>query len=627
MLALLLLLVSFSSAFALDKACPFKPTDMIFVLDGSGSEGEDNFKKQLNFVSNFTNQFEIGQNKTRVSLVTFATTVNNEFYLNRYYDNTTLLRAIGQAHYPNGETNTHLALDHVRLQSLLPSNGAERNVSKIVFVLTDGRSLEEEATKSAAMQLKKDPRVTVVAIGIGNAVDDNELRAIASDANHTIRVATFDALNSIKVELTQKTCDTCNDLSDVCFILDSSGSEGSGNFHQQLEFVKMVVNEFSIEGSSKTRICVVTFSTTSLGEIHLNSFNDKTALLQNIMKIPYRDGETMTNLGINHGFSELTNPPRQGANKVMILLTDGRSTEPDLTRQSASAVQRAGVDVFAIGIGPNVDSQELRFIATAPDHVFEVDRFHDLASIHQEVVNKICAKALITTTTTTTSTTTTRPTTTTTKPTTTTTKTTTKLTTTLPPTTTRAACGLKPADIVFVLDSSDSEGAENFKKQVDFVYNFAAQFSIGVNSVQFSVVTYSTDVQNIFYFNDHLTRQEVLQAIRNNITYLGQGTNTSGALQQVRENNLQTKHGARPNAQNFVIVITDGRSDDTNATRSEAHELQKIAQVLSVGIGPRVDSSELAAIASNHKVLTVDTFELLQTFKQQLTDLACQSGR
>ncbi|KAH3883325.1 hypothetical protein DPMN_007279 [Dreissena polymorpha] len=124
----------------------------------------------------------------------------------RYYDSSSLTHAIEHTHYPNGETFTNLALDHVRQQSLSPNHGAERSISKFVCVLTDGRSIDESATRTAELQLKKDPNVTVVAIGIGNAVDYNELLAIASDANHTFRVANFNALSSIKAELTQKTC-------------------------------------------------------------------------------------------------------------------------------------------------------------------------------------------------------------------------------------------------------------------------------------------------------------------------------------------------------------------------------------------------------------------------------------
>ncbi|KAH3873207.1 hypothetical protein DPMN_036436 [Dreissena polymorpha] len=398
---LLVLLICINAAFALDKACPFKPTDLIFVLDGSGSEGQDNFNKQLAFVSNFTNQFKIGQNTTRVALVTFATDVTNEFYLGRYNANSSVIHAIQQAQYPNGETNTHLALDHVRLQSLSPHNGAERNVSKVVFVLTDGHSNEPDATRRASFELKKDPQVTVVAIGIGSGVGDKELREIASDANHTFRVTDFDALNPIKAELTKTTCDTCSHLSDICFVLDSSGSEGSAHFHQQLEFVKMVVNEFSMAETSNANICVVTFSTTSQCEIQLTSYNNKTALLENILNVPYRDGETMTHLGIKESIAQLTGyNARNNANKVMIILTDGRSTEQALTRLAAQQAHRAGIDVFSIGIGSSVDRNELAYIATDWHHVFAVDKFHDLPSIHQDVVDQICAKGLISTTTT-----------------------------------------------------------------------------------------------------------------------------------------------------------------------------------------------------------------------------------
>ena len=89
-------------------ACPFKPVDLVFVLDGSGSEGSANFNKQLQFVENITKQFEIGENNTRVSLVSFGTRIHNEFYLNQYYNKTVLLSRIAKAQYINGETNTHL---------------------------------------------------------------------------------------------------------------------------------------------------------------------------------------------------------------------------------------------------------------------------------------------------------------------------------------------------------------------------------------------------------------------------------------------------------------------------------------------------------------------------------------
>ena len=86
----------------------YKPADLIFLLDGSGSEGNKNFNTQLQFVKNFTDQFEIGPNNTRVSLATFATHVHNEFYLNQFLNKTSLMQHIDATKYPDGETNTHL---------------------------------------------------------------------------------------------------------------------------------------------------------------------------------------------------------------------------------------------------------------------------------------------------------------------------------------------------------------------------------------------------------------------------------------------------------------------------------------------------------------------------------------
>lgn len=184
-------------------------------------------------------------------------------------------------------------------------------------------------------------------------------------------------------------------------------------------------------------------------------------------------------------------------------------------------------------------------------------------------------------------------------------------------------CGQKPADIVFVLDSSDSEGPENFQKELDFVYRFAVQFRIGPQNVQFSLVAFSSDVKNQFHFNTYHSRHDVLFAIRNT-SYIGTGTNTSKALNFVRTESLDASNGVRRNATKIVVVITDGRSDSPDLTKAEAHALHRVAEVFSIGVGPKVDTTELRDIASNSRhVVQVGSFELLKTIEKQLTDTAC----
>lgn len=125
----------------------------MFVLDGSGSEGESNFRKQLAFVANFSSQFEIGPNHTRIGLVTFATAAHNEFFLTDGLSKPDVMYRINQTHYPNGETNTHKALDLVRSQQF-SHRYDNRNVTRVVIVLTDGLSLEPDLLVNAARHLK-----------------------------------------------------------------------------------------------------------------------------------------------------------------------------------------------------------------------------------------------------------------------------------------------------------------------------------------------------------------------------------------------------------------------------------------------------------------------------------------
>jgi hypothetical protein len=62
--------------------CGDKPTDIVFVLDASSSEGAANFHKQLDFMTDFVKQFDIGPSDVQVSLITFSSTAHSEFYLN-----------------------------------------------------------------------------------------------------------------------------------------------------------------------------------------------------------------------------------------------------------------------------------------------------------------------------------------------------------------------------------------------------------------------------------------------------------------------------------------------------------------------------------------------------------------
>ena len=136
----------------------------------------------------------------------FSSKVYEQFALNKYHDRASLLAAIAKITYHSGVTYTDQALAYVRQNSFLPSKGDRANVTNLVILLTDGQSTAPTKTKAEAVLLKNMTDTTVIAIGIGAGVRQAELDTIASDQAHSITVANFNALQTVKSELTFVAC-------------------------------------------------------------------------------------------------------------------------------------------------------------------------------------------------------------------------------------------------------------------------------------------------------------------------------------------------------------------------------------------------------------------------------------
>lgn len=119
-------------------------------MDESGSMGRVNFDLIKNFVTQMVDRigFLIDYGIVRVGVVTYAETVGTTINLNEHNSTISLLSAISQLTYARTtETNTHLALAHVRTKMLTQQAGDRRETPNIVIVLTDGQSTDETATE------------------------------------------------------------------------------------------------------------------------------------------------------------------------------------------------------------------------------------------------------------------------------------------------------------------------------------------------------------------------------------------------------------------------------------------------------------------------------------------------
>jgi len=99
-----------------------------------------------------------------------------------------------------------------------------------------------------------------------------------------------------------------------------------------------------------------------------------------------------------------------------------------------------------------------------------------------------------------------------------------------------------------------------------FLSRLVSRLDIDSGNTRVGLVKYYTSVSNGFNLSDHLSLSSVQSAI-SSVSYQGGGTSASVALRYVRTTMLTPEAGDRPNVPNVVVVLTDGRSQDIEATK------------------------------------------------------------
>ena len=122
-------------------------TDIIFVLDQSGSISSNSFNQTKLFLAHLVVKLDIDRGYTQVGFLSYSSRIATTINLNAYSATDMLQIAIYPAQYHGGSANTAAALEHVRTTMLTPEAGDRSDVPNTVVVLTGGNSDNRTATK------------------------------------------------------------------------------------------------------------------------------------------------------------------------------------------------------------------------------------------------------------------------------------------------------------------------------------------------------------------------------------------------------------------------------------------------------------------------------------------------
>ncbi|XP_035286547.1 collagen, type XXVIII, alpha 1a [Anguilla anguilla] len=192
-------------------------------------------------------------------------------------------------------------------------------------------------------------------------------------------------------------------------------------------------------------------------------------------------------------------------------------------------------------------------------------------------------------------------------------------------------CRERPLELVFVIDSSESVGPENFDLVKDFVNALVDRVPVSREATRVGVVLYSHVATVTVGLQQPFDADAVKAAVRG-MPYVGEGTFTGSALQRA----ARVLQAGRPGVRKVAVVITDGQTDRRDAVDLEGAARDAHAggvEVFVVGVVSRRDPhyaefvAEMNAVATDpdhEHVYMIDDFRTLPTLEGKLLSQICE---
>lgn len=179
-------------------------------------------------------------------------------------------------------------------------------------------------------------------------------------------------------------------------------------------------------------------------------------------------------------------------------------------------------------------------------------------------------------------------------------------------------------DVGFVIDSSGSVTGPGFQQAKRFVKAMISRFDVSRRKAHVGVIRYASHAQLMFRLDKYFSAESLARAV-DDIAYIQGGTRTHVALKIARESLFTVEGGARPTISKFMVLLTDGASENSRLVAEEASKLKKTGvYVVAVGIGTSVNRRELKTIASSpDDVINVRSFNSLMERVTEIRERVC----
>lgn len=189
----------------------------------------------------------------------------------------------------------------------------------------------------------------------------------------------------------------CDGIADVIFAVHSPKNLGPSKYRKEKEFVKRVATTLNI-APGRSRVSLILYSNFATVRAELGEKTTMDSFSNLVDGLPHERGETRIDraLKLSRSLFDSSGATRRGVPKILILLASGRQTAaPNALNleDAARPLHEANVRILAVGMGQDVEENELRAVTLKDEDMFLAPSFNDLISLSGSVSKITCQAA------------------------------------------------------------------------------------------------------------------------------------------------------------------------------------------------------------------------------------------
>lgn len=176
--------------------------DVMFVIDGSENVSTVDFLHEVTFVASIPTQYNVSPNHVRFGVILYGSQVTSKISIVPNIENNQFVNEVTQLKQGGGQPLLFRALTEVRKEF---SKNFRDGSKQIAIVIISDKLHNRHAVMREVGYLRK-AGVTVLPVGVGQGVQESDLRDLLTFANPIHRINNFSDLYRLSKDIYNSVC-------------------------------------------------------------------------------------------------------------------------------------------------------------------------------------------------------------------------------------------------------------------------------------------------------------------------------------------------------------------------------------------------------------------------------------